>query len=160
MHNMQRSKRTRLLIATATIVIGALALVACGPAPGPASAAASDVRARTDYLRLINGRNALGFDGYLEGNAQLHADRLANGASSCNNLWHSGEMGSWYAGSAWGENVACVPGCPNRGGQVLGLWWHSPGHQANLLNPAFGLQGVGVACNGAVEMVVAHYRSP
>src|SRR4029079_15560340 len=75
---MQRSKRTRVLIATAVIVIGALALAACGPAPAPCSSAASAVRARTDYLRLINGRGTLAFDGYLEGNAQLHAERLAN----------------------------------------------------------------------------------
>jgi len=156
---MQRSKRTRVLIATATIVIGALALVACGPAPGPASSAASDVRARTDYLRLINGRNALGFDGYLEGNAQLHADRLANGASTCNNLWHSGEMGQWYGGSAWGENVACVPGCPGDGALAIDMWVHSPGHNANLMNPAWHVTGVGVTCNGRVEMIVAHYRS-
>src|SRR5687767_2185184 len=118
---MQRSKRTRVFIATATIVIGALALAACGPAPGPASSAASDVRARTDYLRLINGRNALAFDGYLEGNAQLHADRLANGASNCNSLWHSGEMGSWYGGFAWGENVACVAGCPGDGARPIDM---------------------------------------
>jgi len=159
MHNMQRSKRTRVLIATATIVIGALALVACGPAPGPASSAASDVRARTAYLRLINGRNALGFDGYLEGNAQLHADRLANGASTCNNLWHSGEMGQWYGGSAWGENVACVPGCPGDGALAIDMWVHSPGHNANLMNPAWHVTGVGVTCNGRVEMILAHYRS-
>ena len=60
-------------------------------------------------------------------------------------------MGSWYGGYVWGENVACVPGCPNKGTLVLDLWWRSPGHQANILNPAFGLQGVGVTCNGSVE---------
>jgi uncharacterized protein YkwD len=159
MHNMQRSKRTRLVIATATIVLAALALAACGPAPGPASSAASDVRARTDYLRLINGRNRLAFDGYLEGNAQLHADRLANGARNCNNLWHSGEMNAWYGGWAWGENVACVPGCPGDAALVIHLWMHSPGHNANLQNPAWNVTGVGVTCNGSVQMIVAHYRS-
>src|SRR4029078_5445486 len=123
---MQRSKRTRVLIATATIVIGALALAARGPAPGPAWSVASDVRARTDYLRLINGRGTLAFDGYLEGNAQLHADRLPNGVSNCNNLWHSGEMGAWYGGSTWGENIACVPGCPGDAALAISLWVHSP----------------------------------
>jgi uncharacterized protein YkwD len=142
------------------IAIAALVVAACGPVPGPASAAAEDIRAGQNYLRALNGRGPLNFDSYLEGNAQLHADRLANGATNCANLWHSGEMDSWYGGYVWGENVACVPGCPDKGTLVLDLWWRSPGHQANILNPAFGLQGVGVTCNGSVEMVVAHYRSP
>ena len=154
---MQR--RGRVVIAIATMMVCAIALGACGPAPGPASSAASDVRARTDYLRLISGRNALAFDGYLEGNAQLHADRLADGASSCNNLWHSGEMGSWYAGFWWGENVACVPGCPGDAALAVDLWINSPAHYANLLNPAWSVTGVGVTCNGILEMIVAHYRS-
>ena len=156
---MQRRKKARALIATATIALAALVLAACGPAPGPASSAASDVRARTNYLRLINGRGQLGFDGYLEGNAQLHADRLANGRSSCGNLWHSGEMGAWYRGAAWGENVACVPGCPGDAALTISMWVHSPGHNANLQNPAFHVTGVGVTCNGSVQMIVAHYRS-
>jgi uncharacterized protein YkwD len=157
---MQRRKRTRAMIAAATIAVAAVFVAACGPVPGPASAAAVDIRFGQNYLRALYGRGPLNFSQYLEDNAQLHADRLANGASNCAGLWHSGEMNSWYGGYAWGENVACVPGCPDRGGQVLDLWWNSPGHQANVLNPAFGLQGVGVTCNGRVEMVVAHYRSP
>ena len=158
---MQRHKgRTRALIAAATIAVCALIAAACGPVPGPASAAAVDIRFGQNYLRALYGRGPLNFSQYLEDNAQLHADRLANGASNCGNLWHSGEMNSWYGGYAWGENVACVPGCPDRGSQVLDLWWNSPGHQANILNGSFGLQGVGVTCNGRVEMVVAHYRSP
>jgi uncharacterized protein YkwD len=138
--------------------LAVLALAACGPAPGPASAAASDVRARTDFIRGLNGRGPLTFDGYLEGNAQLHADRLADGATSCNDLWHSGEMGVWYSGTAWGENIACVPGCPADGAAPIDLWLDSPGHNANLLNPAWNVTGVGVTCNGTVQMVVAHYR--
>jgi len=156
---MQRRKRTRTVIAAATIAVAAVFVAACGPAPGPASAAAADVRAGTNYLRMLWGRPQLDFDAYLEANAQLHADRLANGAPNCANLWHSPELNQWYGGKAWGENVACVPGCPDRGTQVLDLWWNSPGHQANLLNPAFTRSGVGVTCNGSVEMVVAHYRS-
>jgi len=157
---MQRRKRTRVVIAAAMIAIAALVAAACGPVPGPASAAAVDIRAGQNYLRSLYGRGPLNFSQYLEDNAQLHADRLANGATNCANLWHSGEMGMWYGGYVWGENIACVGGCPDKGTLVLDLWWHSPGHQANMLNPAFGLQGVGVTCNGYVEMVVAHYRSP
>jgi len=148
------------MFAAAMVAVAALIAAACGPAPGPASAAAADIRAGQNYLRALYGRGELNFDSYLESNAQVHADRLADGATSCANLWHSSEMNTWYAGYAWGENVACVPGCPDNGQQVLDMWWNSPSHQANILNPVFGLQGVGVTCNGTVEMVVAHYRSP
>jgi uncharacterized protein YkwD len=141
------------------IVLAALALAACGPAPGPASSAAGDLRAMTNYYRALHGRYMLDFDGYLEGNAQLHADRLANGASNCNNLWHSGEMNSWYGGYGWGENVACVPGCPGDGHVAFDLWVHSPSHNANLLMPPWAITGIGVTCNGIVQMIVAHYRS-
>jgi uncharacterized protein YkwD len=161
MQSMQRRKRTRVVIAAATIMVAAFVAAACtGPVPGPASAAAVDIRAGQNYLRTLYGRGQLNFNSYLEANAQLHADRLANGASNCANLWHSGEMNSWYGGYAWAENVACVPGCPDNGRQVLDLWWNSSGHRGNILNGTFGLQGVGVTCNGSVEMVVAHYRSP
>ena len=157
---MLRRKRTRVLIATATIMVGAVILAACGPAPGAPSSAAFDLRQKMDYHRMMNRRSLLGFDGSLEGTAQMHADRLAAGARNCSNLWHSPEMGAWYGGYAWGENVACVPGCPGDGTTVFYLWRGSPGHNANMLNPAFGVTGVGVTCNGTVQMVVAHYRSP
>src|SRR5215831_13993211 len=112
---MQRRKRTRVVIAAAMIAIAALVAAACGPVPGPASAAAVDIRAGQNYLRSLYGRGPLNFSQYLEDNAQLHADRLANGATNCANLWHSGEMGMWYGGYAWGENIACVGGCPDKG---------------------------------------------
>ena len=81
---MQRRKRTRVLFATATIAIAAMVLAACGPAPGPASDAAADVRAGQNYMpRALDGRGQLNFDSYLESNAQMHADRLANGVTNC-----------------------------------------------------------------------------
>src|SRR5215813_11534868 len=53
---MQRRKRTRVVIATATIVVAAFFAAACtGPVPGPASAAAVDIRAGQNYLRALYG---------------------------------------------------------------------------------------------------------
>lgn len=146
-----------------------IVFAACDPAPPPppppnaaqaAAAVKSDMVARHNYVRAINGRGGLSSNATLANYAQFHADRLAAGATSCSNLWHSGEAYSWYGGYAWGENVACVAGCPADAGGPFNMWLNSPGHAANVLNPAFGLIGVGVACNGSVQMVVAHYRSP
>ena len=108
----------------------------------------------------MNGRGVLEFDGYLEGNAQLHADRLAARAANCRNLWHSGEMDEWYAGYWAAENVACVRGCPDNAGSAFELWRASPWHNAKMLDPVYTRIGVGVTCNGTVQMIVAHYRSP
>ena len=150
---------TRLLLATAAIGVVS-ALVGCGPAPGAASSAASDLRARTNSYREANGRSPLAFDSYVEGNAQLHADRLAAGATDCSNLWHSTELSTWYAGSWAAENVGCDGGCPANAARVFAMWRASPTHNPLMLDPVYGLTGVGVTCNGTVEIVVAHYRSP
>jgi uncharacterized protein YkwD len=68
-------------------------------------------------------------------------------------------MGEWYSGSSWGENIACMSGCPADAGEAIDLWIHSPGHNANLLNPSWNVTGVGVTCNETVQMMVVHYRS-
>jgi uncharacterized protein YkwD len=156
---MAPPRLTRLLVATMAIGL-VLPMVACGPAPGPASAAASDLRARTDSYRAANGRSPLTLDGYLEGNAQLHADRLAAGATDCSNLWHSTELSAWYAGSWAAENVGCDGGCPADAARVFSMWRASPSHNPIMSDATYGLTGVGVTCNGTVEIVVAHYRSP
>jgi len=158
-------RRSRLLAMLAMAVAAVVVFAACDPAPppppSPLSPAASDLVARHNSYRSTAGEQTLVVDGGATANAQFHADRLAAGATSCtNSLWHSGEMGAWYGGYAYGENVACVSGCPNDAAIVWNLWMGSPGHEANVTNPAYGVIGVGVSCNGAVEMVVAHYRSP
>ena len=72
---MQRRKRTRAMIAAATIAVAAVFVAACGPVPGPASAAAVDIRFGQNYLRALYGRGPLNFSQYLEDNAQLHEER-------------------------------------------------------------------------------------
>lgn len=93
-------------------------------------------------------------------NAQFHADRLARGGGGGCNLWHSSELGSWYAGHSAAENVACVGPCPGDvAQQMMGLWLNSPEHRANIYDPGFRYIGVGVACNGRAMFAVVHFRS-
>lgn len=161
-----RSRRTRRIVVAVVAVLATLFVAACEPAPDPppppppASPAAQDMLVRHNYVRGINGIGALAVDGNLQANAQFHAERLAAGAPNCANLWHSGELGDWYGGFAYGENVACVPGCPEDAGRAINLWIASPAHAGSVFNPTYGFIGVGVACNGSVQAVVAHYRSP
>ena len=152
-----RRRRSRLL-ALATVLIAVFVFAACAPAP-PSSPAAADHVARHNYVRGLNGLSQLVHDGNLAANAQFHSDRLAAGAVNCANLWHSGELGSWYYGFSWGENVACVPGCPSDAERAFNLWLASPSHAANIFNGRYSLIGVGVACNGILQMVVTHFRS-
>jgi uncharacterized protein YkwD len=98
----------------------------------------------------------------MNANAQFHANRLlAASGGTCNNLFHSGELGSWYGGFAAAENVLCGNGgCPGDGAGIVNAWMNSPEHAGNILNPAYAWIGVGISCNGALFFAVAHYRSP
>ena len=136
-----------------------LVLGACGPPP-PSSPAADDLVARHAALRSERGLPVETRDQYATDNAQFHADRLAARATNCSSLWHSPELGSWYTGRWAAENVACVTGCPADAAVPFWLWAHSPGHFANLVNPSYGVIGVGVSCSGSVQMFVAQYASP
>lgn len=161
-----RNRRTRRIVVTAMALFALALVAACGPPvpppppPAPSSPVATDIVERHNYLRSLNGIGGLAVDGGMQANAQLHADRLASGPTSCSgSLRHSPELGSWYPGSYAGENVACVPGCPTGGGGAFDMWLNSPPHKANVLQPAYAKIGVATKCNGSVMMVVAQYRS-
>lgn len=151
-----------------TTLLAVALLAACGPSVPPAPPAppiastpqADDIVARTNYLRSLGGQGAMTVDGGMQAHAQAHAARLAAGARSCAGaLWHSPELGSWYPGRSAAENLACVPGCPKDGGQAFQLWWDSPLHHANMMNPAYGFIGTAAHCNGSIMVVVGQYRS-
>lgn len=158
---MRRRRIILLALATSALVL----VAACGPAappppPPPSSPAAADVVDRINELRSTNGLGALDVDGSMQANAQLHADRLAAGATTCTGLlWHSPELGSWYAGSAAYENLACVSGCPSDGGFAIDLWWNSSVHRDNLMQADVHRIGVATQCSGSVEVMVAQLRS-
>lgn len=65
-------------------------------------------------------------------------------------------------GRALGENLAMVPGCgPEVAARTVRMWLTSPGHRANLLNPAFRWAGPGAASGADCSrtVVTADYGS-
>ena len=157
-----RAPRMALVaVVLAVVLVG----VACGPTPAPGPSASAQGGVAGSIINGMNGARGQaglgGFavDGGMNANAQFHANRLASGGGGCNNLYHSSELGAWYAGHAAGENVACVSPCNGNGGQIVGLWLNSPSHRANILDGGFNFVGVGVACNGNALYAVAQFRS-
>lgn len=126
-----------------------------------------------EVLKLVNqvrqeGRNCgkegtfgrtspLGWNDKLARAAQRHADDMA----SHNFMGHTGSDGSTmadritdegYAWSALGENVAAGQKTPN---EVVSSWLSSPGHCANIMNPAFEHMGAARAQGGSYGVVWA-----
>jgi uncharacterized protein YkwD len=88
--------------------------------------------------------------------AQLHAEDMAHHKQ----MTHAGSDGSTpaqritrqgYRWSAVGENVAAGAGSAD---EVVSGWLQSPGHCANIMNPAFTEMGVSFAVNQHDEYVV------
>lgn len=160
---MSRRTRRLLVLVAAVLSIGMLA-AACDPAPAPPppplGPAATDVLKRHQDFRAFFALPQLQIDGDMTDHAQFAADRLAAGATDCSPLRHSPELGTWYGGTSYGENVACVSGCPADGAQVWNLWLNSPPHLANIARPVYERIGIGVACSGVVAMYVVQFRSP
>jgi uncharacterized protein YkwD len=62
-----------------------------------------------------------------------------------------GQARSWKVGEniAWGTGRLATPG------SIVTAWMHSPGHRANILNPAFRELGVGVTDGAPVRTAVS-----
>ena len=76
-----------------------------------------------------------GTGGALQHNPNVRAQLPSNGAASA---------------TAWAENVASwSPGTGRDAASVFGLYMNSPGHKANILNPAMRFVGIGTVINGA-----------
>ena len=130
----------------------------CGPAPAPAPAAAVKVLAvGQDVVNQTNQNRANVGLPPLVINAQLTAAAEAHSAEQAtrNTMTHTGANGSnpgqrmknaGYRPSTWGENVAA--GYPDPASVVNG-WINSPGHRANILNPAFTEIGVGAVTSSS-----------
>jgi uncharacterized protein YkwD len=52
---------------------------------------------------------------------------------------------SAYPGGTWGENIAQGYGSAQ---SVVAAWMASPGHRANILNPAYHYMGLGYVAAG------------
>jgi len=76
-----------------------------------------------------------GTGGVLEHNPNVRARLPINGAASA---------------TAWAENVASwSPGTGRDAASVFGLYMNSPGHKANILNPAMRFVGIRTLINAA-----------
>jgi uncharacterized protein YkwD len=120
------------------------------PAPAPArakkaaSASASAPKAVTvpEVLQLVNVERANA------GLAPLVASGSLNNSSAAHASWMSANgtlQHSAYPGGTWGENIAQGYGSAQ---SVVAAWMNSPGHRANILNPAYHYMGLGYAAAG------------
>ena len=139
----------------AALTLPASALADC---PGAtASPAASDGFSAT--LCLINARRAthdlepLASDSRLQRAAGGFArdmvarrffDHTSPGGATLVDRLHAA---GWNPGGAWsaGENIAWGAGDLGTPAKIVDAWMHSPGHRANILNPAFTQIGLGIA---------------
>ncbi|MFN0089926.1 MAG: CAP domain-containing protein [Acidimicrobiales bacterium] len=143
---------------------GAMMLASTGTAYAAPSSPMNDAEAN-EMLRLVNVARstprqcgaqgfgpaaALAMNGALALSAQWHSDDLANGAP----FGHTGSDGSapWdrmlaagYTWSAAAENVAAGYSSVKA---VVDGWLKSPGHCANIMNPALTEFGAARAYNG------------
>src|SRR5687768_1250563 len=103
--------------------------------------------------------------------ADFYAHNGPNGSTPLTRMNAAGFPGT----GAWGENIAVYYRDPEA---VLRAWMDSPGHRANILDPAFTHLGIGAAVNpasrwgyywtldfgvladGATETVPPHPASP
>jgi uncharacterized protein YkwD len=106
--------------------------------PAPTAVTVPEVLALVNVERANAGLAPLVANGALNGSSIAHASWMAaNGV-----LQHSTFPGGWHA---WGENIAQGYGSA---ASVVAGWMGSPGHKANILNPAYTQMGIGYSATG------------
>jgi uncharacterized protein YkwD len=128
------------------------ALVLCAIAAPAAGAARHSTRYETKLMKQINlarttnGLRPLHLNGALGRAAEQYSNELA-GLRTLSHISPSGSTpedrvaAAGYHGNYIGENLAVGMGPVT----TVRAWMASPGHRANLLNPAFHVVGVGAA---------------
>jgi len=130
----------------------------CKPAPAPAPApVATAMNVADECVTLANAERAKVGVAPLSVHpaVQFAAQSLANYQATASLMTHvspngarGGQRiaGAGYAWTTWGENVAAGQvDCTS----VMSAWMNSPGHKANILNPAFVHIGMAASANGA-----------
>ena len=147
--------------------LAATASAQAPPADPPSAAPAAPARiesalvAEMNRARVDRGRKPLRTIGALQRPARGQSRYLLG----LGVLDHDGPDGSPFwtrliaAGfprnRSMGENLAMVPSCgPDAAARTVQLWLKSPGHRANLLNPAFRWVGAGAASAGDCSSTV------
>jgi uncharacterized protein YkwD len=119
--------------------------------------------------RSLFGLPALSFDKSLTSLARVHSEDMltnnyfahndAQGCSSSCRLTNAG-----YSWQAAGENIYLMSGYQITIDKVVSMavesWMQSPGHRANVLNPSFTHEGVGVAFEGTRLYVTEDFALP
>jgi uncharacterized protein YkwD len=97
-----------------------------------------------NQIRASFGLGQLGFDARLDLGAERHTAHMAIvGRMAHEGIGDGTPQERMFAAGwnqAWGENAAVGQTSPE---QVVAEWMASPGHRANILNPAFNLLAVG-----------------
>jgi len=138
------------------MVLAGLAAVA----PGLNGVAQADTRASrvielTNEARMAAGLGRLVPSAELSQAAQAYAEVLAGGdcfGHTCGpqaDLRSRVEQSGYTGWTRLGENIAAGQRSPE---EVVDAWMASPGHRANMLNPAFGEIGVGVVSRGRTRL--------
>jgi uncharacterized protein YkwD len=103
-------------------------------------------------LRAANGRPALTRNAYIDGLCRDHAAYMASAGA----LSHDGFISTRFPAIA-----ASIPGIHAGAENVLQanlpcdanfmaqLWFDSPGHNANMLNAAYTISGMGIVIDGS-----------
>lgn len=122
----------------AAVLLVLTTIAAASPAAAGWYSDRQAVVALANEARAWEGVGPLWTDGHLQYLAQSWADELAAGGYLAHNPDLPWMMGDWWA---WGENVGYGPSV----GAIHEGWTYSWAHYANLVAPAFGSIGVGVA---------------
>jgi uncharacterized protein YkwD len=149
-----RTSRAALL-ALPTALLSALVLTASLLAPPAASAATtreSRMLAKINSARAQHGMGALRVNASLTRYARKHARQMgARGG-----LFHTQNFRVICCWSRIGENV----GYDRTVWRMHRAFMHSPGHRANILNPAFRQAGIGIVKIDGVLWVTEVFRRP
>lgn len=141
-----RRSRPRRIAGVAAVVVLAVATLA-----GCLSEEQQTVQSQINKSRAAAGRAYLANWDVASTKAQKWAEHLAQtGRLSHSNLASGYPSGSW-CGLA--ENVGMGPSLTS----IHNAFLNSPGHRANLLNPAYGHMGTGVAKKGNTYFVVHEF---
>jgi uncharacterized protein YkwD len=146
-----RATLTTLPVAALSAALLALSLLA----PSSASAATSretTMLAKINHARASHGLKPLRQNAGLTRYARTHARQMA----ARGYLFHTPNFRAICCWSAIGENV----GYNRTVTRMHRAFMHSPGHRANILNPAFRQAGIGIVKINGNLWVTEVFRRP
>lgn len=141
---------------TLTLGLAPVGTAAAAPSAAPPAANATDSASSVKNLALVNKARKKEKAGGLTSNDSLTANaymwsttmaaiEATQGDGFFHNPWNFEEVSplNWYTA---GENIAYFWGSEpaTAGSKFHDMWMNSPGHRANILNPAFTHVGIGI----------------